>query len=162
MKTNLMVALVITLAVTSIMVAGCGKQSSGAQSFSDLFGKGNGKCTMTNGTAEISWWIDGKDYKLVAKDGSAEDTATVVQKGDFVYIMSSQTNSCISYNMAELNALANQTEDSAQSADAIVSAFKGYDFACTPGVVVEADIAPLENCADMTETLKAAYLNQSA
>jgi hypothetical protein len=161
MKTNLLLILAVFLAAIFVVGAGCQQQGTGTggtQSFSDIYGKGNGKCTATNGTTEVTWWVKNEDYKLDVKLGG-KDEATIVKKGDMVYTMSYEANKCISYNMKEMMALLNQTQEpqAMQGTDAAVGMYKGYNFVCTTGIVTDSDITILPNCEDMTETMKQAY-----
>lgn len=133
-----------------------GGGSISSTNFVDVFGKGNAKCTVTDGNTEITWWLKNQDYKVIATEIGAQQV-TVIKKGDEIYLVD-QTGKCIFYNIKEFEQLAQnqqQQQSPAQEIESTVEAYQGYIFSCVPRVVTDADIAkPSGTCEDLTEVLR--------
>jgi len=155
----------LALVTLAIVGAGCapaqqqgqGQQETGSQTFGQIYGTGNGKCTATNGSVEVTWWIKSQDYKLQVRESGA-NKATVVKKGDNIYMLDS-TNKCSFYNIKDMESLVNESQgqNPAEGTEATVDAYKGYNLVCVNNVVTDADITPpATNCEDLTAALRQA------
>ncbi len=155
---------IFSLLILAVLVIGAGCQQSGSQagggaggsSFADFFGKGNAKCTATDGTTEVTWWLKNEDYKAISKEQGVQQMS-IVKKGDDIYMVD-QTGKCSFYNIEELAELTkNQQQNPAETIDSAVETYQGYTFSCVPGIVTDADIAkPSGTCEDLTAVLRQA------
>lgn len=171
MKKSFVVFSLLGLLILSLLIigAGCGQQQgtnetsgtgtgTSGTNFADVFGKGNAKCTASDGSTEVTWWLKNEDYKAVSKEDGVEQV-TIVKKGDEIYMVDS-TGKCSFYNIKELEELMGsqqQQQSPVEGVESTIEAYKGYTFSCVSGIVTDADIAkPSGTCEDLTESLKQA------